>query len=1112
MIPISFLQESGFFPQVCKAGVRLFYLPAFLGLVWGSSGWANPSGAQVVNGTVSMQTSGNTLQITASDRSIINWQNFSIGAGEITQFIQPSASAAVLNRVISGEASHLLGTLQASGIVYLLNPNGIFIGKGAVVDVGSFMATTANLSNEAFQRGGDLAFFGATDAAIRNEGTITARGGDVMLMARTVENTGILRAPQGSVGLAAGTEFLLKKEEAGAVKVAVNASSVPRERKGIGVDNRGTIEALRTTLQADGNIYSLAINQAGVVRATGVSKLADGTVALSAPGGRILNSGQLVAANLDGSGGKISVAAAEVATEAASVITAAGAVDGGEVKVAAEGDNLLSGQLSVDGATGKAGRIELTGDRVGLFDAKVTADGATGGGEVFVGGDYQGLNPSVPNASRTYVSEATEISADATIAGDGGKVIVWSDNGTQFYGNINAQGGSVSGDGGFVEVSGKDYLDFRGTVITLAANGQTGILLLDPSDLEINNNATTDTTNTGGIFEPDNTANISNLQWADINAQLATTSVTVLTGANGTGGTDQGTITINGAGALTNLGVGRSLTITASDGGTGGTIIIGANITSTGSGSITFNAPTQISMGAFTITTAGGAVTFSGPTVLTGNAAIDTTNSGGSAAGANITFNGTINGTVGVPNLTLTAGTGDITFAAAVGNLSSNNLGDVTLNEADDVTINSSFGVRSLNQAVAGTGTFTLSNGGQILANGDITIQSQTVDLSDVVETTGPGAAGDIYLTQTQGTLALNVTDGLVAWGNKIYISAENLQVNTASGFRDYEITLTALNGGSIGVGDAPGDFQLSGEEMQRISAKSLTMVATGAGGITVDNITAGNSENSGTVILNSSGSGNISFLNNPSTFKALTVTSGGQVVVSQDINTEAGAISITGDGGIQLGANLTTVTGAINLNSSTTLTADVTLEAGGVGLVTFGDTVLGGSQSLTVGTLTSSSNAQFGGVVSGLTTLTVNGTTAINTTAITTTGIQTYTGAVDLGANTTLTTTDSNISFGSAIGTTTGNTLTMVAGAGDIEVAGAVGSDANILGDLTISSAKDVTFNGTLDVAGFIQSAGSGTTTFNANLETGAGFSFTGNELTFAAVSYTHLTLPTKA
>jgi len=48
-----------------------------------------------------------------------------------------------------------------------------------------------------------------------------------------------------------------------------------------------------------------------------------------------------------------------------------------------------------------------------------------------------------------------------------------------------------SGNGGFVEVSGKQFLDFQGNVNTLAANGNPGLLLLDPTDITIQNGAGT---------------------------------------------------------------------------------------------------------------------------------------------------------------------------------------------------------------------------------------------------------------------------------------------------------------------------------------------------------------------------------------------------------------------------------------------------------------------------------------------------------------------------------------------------------------------------------------------------------------------------------------------
>jgi hypothetical protein len=103
---------------------------------------------------------------------------------------------------------------------------------------------------------------------------------------------------------------------------------------------------------------------------------------------------------------------------------------------------------------------------------------------VLIGGDYQGKG-TVPNASRTYVSRDSVIAADAGVEGDGGRVIVWADRTNEFFGNISVRGGSNSGNGGFVEVSGKQNLTFDGKVDLKAEKGNSGTLLLDPVDITI---------------------------------------------------------------------------------------------------------------------------------------------------------------------------------------------------------------------------------------------------------------------------------------------------------------------------------------------------------------------------------------------------------------------------------------------------------------------------------------------------------------------------------------------------------------------------------------------------------------------------------------------------
>lgn len=137
------------------------------------------------------------------------------------------------------------------------------------------------------------------------------------------------------------------------------------------------------------------------------------------------------------------------------------------------------------GLTAPGGRVEVLGDRVALLDqAAIDVSAPGGGGTVLIGGDFQGQG-IVPTASRVFVAPNVVIQADAIDTGNGGTVIVWSDEATRFYGKVSAKGGETSGNGGFVEVSGKQFLDYRGAVNTFAPNGLTGTLLLDPTNITV---------------------------------------------------------------------------------------------------------------------------------------------------------------------------------------------------------------------------------------------------------------------------------------------------------------------------------------------------------------------------------------------------------------------------------------------------------------------------------------------------------------------------------------------------------------------------------------------------------------------------------------------------
>ena len=132
------------------------------------------------------------MEISASDGAVLEWESFSIGADETVRFLQPNASALAVNRVMSQEISSLLGRLEANGRIVLLNPNGILVGQGAVIDTGSFVAATFDQLEHV--RSGHLEFGAGRN---RTEGQIFARAGEVAFAAGRIEQSGRIEALQG---------------------------------------------------------------------------------------------------------------------------------------------------------------------------------------------------------------------------------------------------------------------------------------------------------------------------------------------------------------------------------------------------------------------------------------------------------------------------------------------------------------------------------------------------------------------------------------------------------------------------------------------------------------------------------------------------------------------------------------------------------------------------------------------------------------------------------------------------------------------------------------------------------------------------------------------------
>jgi filamentous hemagglutinin family protein len=435
-----------------------------------STAFALPAAPIVVSGGASFAQSGNVLTVKNTPSAIINWQSFSIGRAETTKFIQTSASSAVLNRITGQDPSTILGALQSNGRVFLINPNGIVFGQGSRIDVAGLVASTLNIRDEDFLAG-KLAFTaGATAGTLTNQGAITTPGsGHVYLIAPDVENSGIITSPKGEVLLAAG--------------------------KSVQLVDVGT---------------------------------PDLRVEISAPGNEARNIGNIAAA-----AGRIGIAGA-LARNSGTLNASSAVEEGGRVFLRASRDTYVDGSGRIVATGTKGGRVEVLGDRVAVMDnATIDVSGQNGGGMVLVGGDYQGKNPGVQNARITYFGLDAALRADATDRGDGGKVIVWADDTTRAYGAISARGGTKGGDGGFVETSGKRYLDVGGIrVDTRAPKGVAGSWLLDPTDIDIIDGTVAAYGGSwmpeyggGAMFSPG--SDIATITDGDINANLLNGSVII---------------------------------------------------------------------------------------------------------------------------------------------------------------------------------------------------------------------------------------------------------------------------------------------------------------------------------------------------------------------------------------------------------------------------------------------------------------------------------------------------------------------------------------------------------------------------------------------------------
>uniref|UniRef100_UPI0037536B4B two-partner secretion domain-containing protein n=1 Tax=Polaromonas sp. TaxID=1869339 RepID=UPI0037536B4B len=733
---------------------------------------ALPTGGDVVAGQASVSTpTPHQMRVQqGSDKAIINWQSFSIGAGQSVQFVQPGAASVALNRVTGANPSAIYGSLSANGQVFLVNPAGVMFAPGAQVNVGGLVASSLAIGNDDFLAG-RYTFSGTGGGGVVNHGSINvARAGYVLLAGASVSNTGTIVTEAGATGLLAGSRVTLDTSGAGLVRFSVDAAAV-----NAAASNSGTITAaggqVAMLASALGDAMATVVNQSGVIRATSATER-NGLIVLS--GGR---SGVVhVAGTLDASGA-------------------------------------VAGQ--------RGGTVQVLGDKVLLATgARIDVSGQAGGGTVLVGGDDQGSNSAVPNATRTHVAAGSTIRADALEQGHGGKVVIWADGDTRSAGSISARGGTQGGDGGFVEVSGKQYLDTRGTIDVTAPQGVGGKVLFDPQDIILSTAASNPSVVSN---QPVNTPDLAFAAAPDPGTY--TVQISTVTGFNELFLQATRDISVNNPLSMAANG---SVRLEANN---NIAVATGATIAVTGTGSIHLKSDAD-SSGAGTLSLAAGlssqagGITLSGANVTSTAAGTVTTTGAANGDGGAVSITGT-----GVVNLggaiTATGGTaGAGTAGRAGGAVSITGVGGVT---TAAITANGSAG-NGAGQAGGNAGSISVSNSG----TGNIQTGALTASTGNAAAGGAAGTAGSISVSNT--ATAGNVTTGALT---------------TTGGTFGHggSVTLSALGTAASGNINTTGGTTLTGNAGRNAGAVSITGAGVTAAAITANGsagVGAGTSQTGG--------------------------------------------------------------------------------------------------------------------------------------------------------------------------------------------------------------------------------------------------------------------------
>ncbi|VXD25084.1 conserved hypothetical protein [Planktothrix serta PCC 8927] len=677
---------------------------------------------------------GNRVDITGGQRSgdggnlFHSFTQFNVPSGQVANFVSNPSIQNILSRVVGGQPSLIEGLIQVTGgnsNLFILNPAGIVFGSGARLDVpAAFTATTA--SGIGFNSG----FFNALDANnyntlsgepnaflfsnsnpgnIINSGELTVSSGQTLtLVGGNVINTGTLNAPGGQITIAAieGNNLVRISQDGYLLNLEIQAVTP------ISGDEQAVINPL--------NLPELLTGAGEDTQASIVNILPDGTVQLAASSPQLPPEGGMA---------------------------------------------LISGFLNTrntrfNPSSSTLPQVNIIGNDIQLSNVEIDASAANGGGTVRIGSDYQG-NGSFPTASRTFVNDQSSIFADALTDGNGGRVIIGSNDFTQFFGSISTQGSAnpetSQGLGGFAAIFSQNNLNIAGNINLKGSDGTPGNLVINAPEINIGNQDQTD----------------ENITLSDQTLENFATTANVIIEA-------QNNIIIAD---LTD----NELRFPA----TTGTLTFTADVDESGSGGFTMNSGD-------TLRTSGAAIVITGVNLVTGdiitqggNLDLTTTNSGGIRT-ENLSTSNLENG----GNLTLSSDRDIVT----------NTISTFSNRNGSGGTVN----LRALNRIQ----TNNINTSGRVQA-GDITLSSLQGDIilegdSYSIDATSSQGSGGNVLVNTSRTLTTNLID---ARGEK---TGGNIILNA-----ELAVEIQGLRTGTFtGLENATGNIEITSDEINFIGGQ----------------------------------------------------------------------------------------------------------------------------------------------------------------------------------------------------------------------------------------------------------------------------------------------------